>query len=116
MHNDEEFGLNMFGNNVFTSQLQDLENRSIFSEYHNRGMAIDLVLYMKLETIPPSKEFPSGDVLVQELYSSQSNEVPGDIYRLAYDDSDEKIWHVWDMENVQKMVGWLMSSKQFMES
>jgi hypothetical protein len=60
--------------------------------------------------------WPEGDVLVQEFTFTQYGNVPGEAFRLQTTSGDDRKWLIWTINNVQMMVGWLMTSQQFMDS
>ena len=101
--------------NLLTSELQQLADGTIFSEHVFDGLAQEPVLYKKVCNCTPHKDWPEGDVLVEPISLGQYAEVPGERHRLGYTDDSEKEWHAWSRENIEKMVGWLMSSHQYFQ-
>jgi len=102
--------------NILTKDLQKLENGTLFYEHVFDGMAEEPTLYKKMATCKPYKDWPEGDVTIQPMTCGQFSEVPGETHRLGYANEDEREWRVVSEENVQKMVGWLMTTKQFLNT
>jgi hypothetical protein len=105
-----------YGKTVSTLELQKLPNGIIFSEHFSDGLAQEPPICKKLETLNPCKMWPHGDILFEEITLTQFAETPGDAGRLGHKPDDELEWRVWSVEDVQKMVGWLMTSQQMMDS
>jgi hypothetical protein len=103
-----------FTGNLLTSQLQDLPDGTLFSEHVFDGLAKEPTIYKKIDTLKPYKDWPEGDITIEPICLGQFSEVPGERCRLGYTDESEKEWRVWSQENVEKMVGWLMTTHQYL--
>jgi hypothetical protein len=104
-----------YGDIVTTKELQKLPDGILFSEHFSDGLAQEPPICKKLETLAPCDLWPDGDVLFEEMTFSQFAEVPGDAGRLGHKTEDGREWIIWDIEGVQKMVGWFMTSRQFLD-
>jgi hypothetical protein len=98
----------IYSGNLLTSQLRVLPNGTIFSEHVFDGLAPEPVLYKKIETT-------RDDIVVEPLTFGQYHEVPGERHCLGFTDASDREWRVWSRENVEKMIGWLMTSRQSLE-
>ena len=104
-----------YGEIVHTKELQNLPNGVIFSEHFCDGLAQEPPICKKLETLEPCDIWPHGDICYEEICFTQFCEVPGDAGRLGHTPDEEREWIVWSVEDVQKMVGWMMTSQQMMD-
>jgi hypothetical protein len=98
-----------YSENILTSQLRDLPNGTLFSEHVFDGLAPEPTLYKKVETL-------ADDIMIEPISFGQYAEAPGERCRLGYTDESGKEWRVWSTENVQKMIGWLMTTHQALNS
>lgn len=100
---------------ITTYQLKHFPNGTLFSEILEDSLASS-TLYKKIETLDPDDMWPEGDIMVEEFLLPTFGEVPGETCRLGYQEMEDVEWEVWEIEAVQKMVGWLMNSEQFFEA
>lgn len=98
----------IYAGNILTAQLRDLPNGTLFSEHLFDGLAPEPPLLKKVETTP-------DDIVIEPISLGQYAEIPGERCCLGYTDASDKEWRVWSVENVQKIIGWLMTSRQVME-
>jgi hypothetical protein len=95
----------IYAGNLLTSQLRELPDGTLFSQHVFDGLAPEPTLYKKVETL-------ADDIMIEPIALGQYSEVPGERCRLGYTDESEKEWRVWSVDNVQKMIGWLMTTHQ----
>lgn len=103
-----------YDGNIPTSALQDLPDGTLFYEHKFDGLAPETEIFKKMETLPACKDWQCGDVVIQKMTCGQYSEVPGERCRLGWTDDSEKEWRVLSDENVQRIIGWLMTSHQML--
>lgn len=101
--------------NLLTKDLQSLPDGTLFYEHVFDGMEDEQPIYKKIETCVPHKDWPEGDIVIEAMTCGQYREVPGERNRLGFTNESEKEWCVVPRENVEKMVGWLMTTAQYYE-
>lgn len=95
--------------NILTSDLKGLPDGTLFSEHVFDGLTPEPTLYKKIATL-------ADDIMVEPISFGQYAEVPGERCCLGYTDESGKEWRAWSAENVQKMIGWLMTTHQALNS
>jgi hypothetical protein len=101
--------------NLLTNQLQALADGTLFYEHVFDGMEPEKSLYKKVRTCQPDNDWPEGDIVIEEMTCGQYGEVPGERCRLGHTNASDKEWCVVPRQNVEKMVGWLMTTAQYFE-
>jgi hypothetical protein len=96
-----------YTNNILTSELLKLPEGTLFSEHVFDGLAPEPTLFKKIANTLDDK-----DIIIEPISLGQYAEVPGERCCLGYDDTSEKEWRVWSKTNVEKMIGWLMTTHQ----
>ena len=95
---------------VTSYQLKNLPDGTVFSAISNDSLKPEESLYKKMESLD------DHDVMVEEMTLSQFSEVPGEIFRLGLKEDDEQEWEVWTIKEINIMIGWLMTSFQYIEA
>jgi hypothetical protein len=106
----------VYKGNILTEGLQSLADGTLFYEHVADQLEKEQPLYKKVETLRPTPDCPGGDVLIEPMTCGQFSEVPGERHCLGYQNDSEKEWRVVSSENLMKMVGWLMTTSQYLES
>lgn len=100
-----------YAGNILTSELALLPDGTLFSEHVFDGLTPEPTLYKKIETTLDGR-----DIIIEPISFGQYSEVPGERCRLGYGNESEKEWRVWSVDNIHKMIGWLVTTHQAIES